>query len=102
MILAMQRILPIIMLVLLIGGCTSRVELTGLSFEPPAGAKRLEPTPSRAAQYEFNPEVKLVFYHFGDTGAGSVKANIDRWIDQFEQPDGVPSRDRADIRNMEE
>ena len=97
----MQRILPIIMLVLLIGGCTSRVELNGLSFEPPTGGKRLEPTPSRAAQYELNPDVKLVFYHFGDRGAGSVEANIERWIDQFEQSDGVPSRDRADIRSME-
>ena len=89
------------MLVLLISGCTSRVELSGLSFEPPAGAKSLDTTPSRAAQYELTPDVILVFYHFGDSGAGSVEANIERWIDQFEQPDGAPSRDRADIRTME-
>ncbi len=101
MMLAMLRTIPIPLLVLLVGGCTSRVELSGVSFEPPAGAKRLEPTPSRAAQYELNPDVRLVFYHFGDRGAGSVEANIERWIDQFEQPDGAPSRDRADIRTME-
>ena len=84
MILAMARTLTFLMLVLLISGCTSRVELSGLSFEPPAGAKSLDTTPSRAAQYELTPDVILVFYHFGDSGAGSVEANIERWIDQFE------------------
>lgn len=35
-----------------------------------------------------------VFY-FGPGQGGSVQANIDRWIAQFEQPDGKPSADRA-------
>lgn len=102
MMLAMPRTLSIAMLVLLVGGCTSRVELSGVSFDPPAGATRLESTPTRAAQYELKPDVRLVVYHFGDRGAGAVDANIDRWIDQFEQPDGASSRDRADIRAMEQ
>ena len=99
---SMPRTLPILMLVLLlVCGCTTRVELSGVSFEPPAGAERLEPTPTRTAQYELYPDVRLVFYHFGDSGAGSVEANIERWIDQFVQPDGESSRDRAQIHTMQ-
>ncbi len=29
---------------------------------------------------------------------GSVKENVDRWIDQFTQPDGKPTVDRAKVR----
>jgi hypothetical protein len=55
----------------------------------------------RAAQYQLagaaGAEAELVVYYFGETGAGSVQANLDRWIDQFQQPDGKPSRDVAKI-----
>jgi hypothetical protein len=32
---------------------------------------------------------------------GSVEANIDRWIGQFKQPDGKPSREAAKIEEKE-
>jgi hypothetical protein len=32
---------------------------------------------------------------------GSVEANIDRWMAQFQQPDGKPSRDAAKIEEKE-
>jgi len=35
-----------------------------------------------------------VFY-FGPGQGGGVQANIERWIAQFEQPDGKPSSERA-------
>lgn len=55
----------------------------------------------RAAQFQLagaaGAEAELVVYYFGETGAGSVQANLDRWIDQFQQPDGKPSKDAAKI-----
>lgn len=38
-----------------------------------------------------------VFY-FGPGQGGSVEANLDRWINQFEQPDGKPSKQAAQVR----
>jgi hypothetical protein len=37
---------------------------------------------------------ELVIYYFG-TGAGTIDANIDRWIGQIQQPDGSPTKDKA-------
>src|SRR5262245_5054999 len=37
---------------------------------------------------------ELVLYYFG-TGAGTIDANIDRWISQIQQPDGSPTKDKA-------
>ena len=31
---------------------------------------------------------EVVFYYFGSGGAGGVKANVDRWMKQFENPQG--------------
>src|SRR5262249_15628939 len=42
-------------------------------------------------------DAELVVYYFGTDGAGSVDDNIDRWLDQFQQPDGKPSRSVAKI-----
>ena len=33
-------------------------------------------------------------YYFG-AGAGSIDANIDRWMGQIQQPDGSPTKDKA-------
>jgi hypothetical protein len=40
-------------------------------------------------------EAELVVYYFGAGGAGGVDANLDRWINQFEQPDGSPSKNKS-------
>ena len=37
---------------------------------------------------------ELVVYYFG-TGAGTIDANIDRWIGQIQQPDASSTRDKA-------
>jgi hypothetical protein len=42
-------------------------------------------------------EAELVITHFGPNGAGSVEDNVDRWVNQFQQPDGKASRDVAKI-----
>jgi hypothetical protein len=42
-------------------------------------------------------EAELIVYYFGEGGAGSVKDNFDRWLDQFQRPDGKPVKDAAKI-----
>jgi hypothetical protein len=42
-------------------------------------------------------DAELIVYYFGKNGAGSVEDNVNRWVDQFEQPSGKPSREVAKI-----
>lgn len=66
-----------------------------------------KPTSSmRVAQYklpksEGDPEdAALVLYFFGAGQGGSVQANIDRWVDQMQQPDGSSSKDKAKLETI--
>lgn len=38
-------------------------------------------------------------FFFGPGQGGGVEANIERWVGQFEQPDGKPSSERAKRQN---
>jgi hypothetical protein len=40
-------------------------------------------------------DASLVIYYFGSTQGGAVQANIDRWVNQMQQPDGSASKDKA-------
>jgi hypothetical protein len=40
-------------------------------------------------------DAELIVYYFGAGGGGSADANIDRWIGQVQQPDGSPSKTKA-------
>ena len=55
----------------------------------------------RAAQFELatkpGEQAELVVYYFGTSGAGGVDANLERWLGQFKQPDGKPTKDVAKI-----
>jgi hypothetical protein len=55
----------------------------------------------RAADFQLpakaGAEAELIVYYFGTNGAGSVDDNLDRWVGQFQQPDGKKSRDVAKI-----
>ncbi len=59
----------------------------------------------RLAQYRIDPASgdtgpgECALFHFPGTG-GSVQANIDRWIGQFQQPDGSSSADHATIEKL--
>jgi hypothetical protein len=77
-----------------------QVALGPFSFSPPAGWTEKSITSSmRAAQYtlpgDAGAEAELVVYYFGEGGAGGVQANIDRWLDQFQQVNNRPSKDVA-------
>lgn len=60
-------------------------------------------SPMRAAEYAVSdhPEATLAVFHFGAGQGGSVDDNINRWVDQFQQPDGRSSRDVAVIERGE-
>jgi hypothetical protein len=76
-------------------------QAAGLKYEAPADWISEAPTSSmRRAQYRLprvagDPEdAELAVFFFGGSGGG-VAANIDRWIGQFQKPDGSPAADVA-------
>ena len=69
----------------------------GLTWSAPSAWKTVPTTSSmRVAQFALPRaagdalDAELVVYYFGRS-AGSVDANIQRWIGQMQQPDGKPS-----------
>ena len=73
-----------------------------LTFTAPSDWVSEKATSSmRVAQYKL-PKVagdeddgSLVIYYFGQGQGGTAAANIDRWVNQMQQPDGGSSKDRA-------
>lgn len=58
----------------------------------------------RAAQFQLpaaSGEAEVIVYYFGESGAGNVQDNINRWLSQFKQPDGKPSSEVAKIEKVE-
>ena len=58
-------------------------------------------SPMRKAQLKIadkdNPQpAEVVFYYFGESGAGGTKANVDRWLGQFQEP-----RDKINAKSQE-
>ena len=51
----------------------------------------------RLATYSIAPNAECGVYFFGAGQGGSVEANLDRWIGQFLQADGKPSKAAAKI-----
>ncbi len=65
------------------------VEVAGYRFVAPNQWRAGEPSSSmRAAQFEVSSEdgkkAELVFFYFGRSGGGGIRANLDRWMNQFE------------------
>ncbi len=80
------------------------VEVAGFTFTPPTEWKSSPPTSNmRKAQFEApcstNEKAEVTFFHFGSTGAGGIQANVDRWMKQFEDPQGkvVETEKIADV-----
>lgn len=70
--------------------------------DPPLVSRRPS-SPMRAAEYgvEGHPEAELTVFHFGAGEGGSRDENVQRWLDQLEQPDGRPTREVASIEQGE-
>ena len=75
--------------------------LGGMSFVVPEGwAESAPKSGMRRAQWTLSAGKKtaeLVVYYFGPNGAGSVEANLDRWIAQVQQEGGKSSKEVAKI-----
>lgn len=52
-------------------------------------------SPMRLVEWRVGVHSEVVIFYFGPGQGGSAEANVERWIGQFEQPDGAPTRDRA-------
>jgi hypothetical protein len=69
----------------------------GLRWTMPPSWKAEAQRPMRLATYTVAPGGECGVYFFGSGQGGSVDANLDRWIGQFLQADGKPSKAAAKI-----
>lgn len=85
------------------GGANS---VAGLTWTPPADWESQGARAMRAATYSVHTNregtAECAVFYFGSGQGGGVQANIDRWINQFQQPDGVPSSERAQTSRAEQ
>jgi hypothetical protein len=86
---------------------SSQTAAAELRSKVPEGWTVQKPTSDmRVAQYKLpkaagdSEDALLVVYYFGQGQGGSAQANIDRWINQIQQPDGRPSKERAKTETM--
>ena len=65
-------------------------KVSELTFTRPTGWEWVEVTsPMRKAQLKVvdaKASAEVIFFHFGPGGAGGTKANVDRWLGQFQEP----------------
>jgi len=69
----------------------------GVSWTMRANWKAEAQRPMRLATCTVAPGAECGVYFFGSGQGGSVDANLDRWIGQFLQADGKPSKTAAKI-----
>jgi hypothetical protein len=69
----------------------------GVHWTVPSSWKAEAQRPMRLATYTVAPGGDCGIYYFGAGEGGSVDANLDRWIGQFLQADGKPSKAAAKI-----
>jgi hypothetical protein len=69
----------------------------GVQWTMPAAWKAEAQRPMRLATYTAAPGGECGVYFFGTGQGGSVEANLDRWIGQFLQADGKPSKAAAKV-----
>src|SRR6266404_7078606 len=71
----------------------------GWTVEKPASEMRVGQYKLPRAEGD-SEDATLVAYYFGQGQGGSAEANIDRWINQMQQPDGKPSKERARLETL--
>lgn len=75
----------------------------GLNWKVPSAWGVGPDRPMRAATYLIpaaagdSEAAECAVFYFGSGQGGDIQANLDRWIGQFEQPDGKPSKERASV-----
>ena len=82
---------------LLVAAPLAAESASGLSWTAPSSWKAQAQQPMRAATYVIpaaagdSEDGECAVYYFGPGQGGGVKANIDRWIGQFQAPGGGPA-----------
>jgi hypothetical protein len=92
----MKKILTAVLLGLALVGVCRADQAGGLTWTAPSDWKAQGERPMRAATYAI-PAAKgdaegaeLAVFYFGESSGGGVDANVKRWVDQFQKPDGSP------------
>jgi hypothetical protein len=114
----MKTIILLIAITLLSSACSKNSVATApgnqagqatgeLRYDVPEGWQTEKPNSNmRVAQYRLpradgdKADAELVLYYFGQGQGGSAQANIDRWLNQMQQPDGSSSKEKAKIETM--
>jgi hypothetical protein len=73
----------------------------GLNWTAPSSWKSAGERPMRLATYQVADEGECGVYYFGQGQGGGVQANIDRWIGQFQQPEGKPKVEKRTIHGLQ-
>lgn len=100
----MKRLLLVIALGLAAAGIAHAEQVGGLSWKAPAEWSAQGERPMRAATYRIPPAkgdaepAELAVFYFGQGSGGSPDANIRRWIDQFQPPEGKSAADAAKVK----
>ena len=91
---------------LFVAGIAFAESVAGIAWTPPATWKNAGDKPMRAATYAVPPAAgdkepgECAVYYFGQGQGGGVQANIDRWVGQFQQPDGKVSKNVAQTKKQ--
>jgi hypothetical protein len=83
--------------VVLMAGMLAAESGAGVQWTMPPSWKAEAQRPMRLATYLAASDAECGVYYFGPGQGGSVDANLDRWIGQFLQADGKPSKAAAKI-----
>jgi hypothetical protein len=100
----MRRALPILFLAST--ACLMADSGGGLKWIQPAQWQPQAQRQMRLATYSVpaasgdKANAECAVYYFGEGQGGSVDANVDRWIGQFQQPDGKSSRQAAKVAHI--
>ena len=79
--------------------------VAGVAWTAPKGWEPQGPRSMRVATYTIHTNregtAECAVYYFGTGQGGGIQANIDRWINQFQQPDGTASASHAHTEHAE-
>jgi hypothetical protein len=72
----------------------------GLEWTPPTAWKAEGSRPMRLNTYAVGEEAECGVYYFGPGQGGSVQANLDRWVGQFQEPPQPPKIQHLTIHGL--
>ena len=102
---SVRFILSSCLLSLIAAGPAQAESASGLSWTAPPAWKSQGARPMRAATYVVPPSSgdkepgECAVYFFGGGQGGGVRANVERWLGQFQTPDGGPVDEIASVED---